>query len=68
MIRYVVKYEAVLSDGRPMYIAVGAGATDNKQFAHLYTTEALAEKKAKYYRDRSQWYVNVEVIPVEVVW
>ncbi len=36
--------------------------------AHLYTTLELAEKKAAQYRKGKQWWKNVEVIPVEVVW
>lgn len=68
MIRYAVKFEHATADTGPHYEAIGTGSTNDKQFAHLYTTLELAQKKARQYRAHNQWYKNVEVIDVEVIW
>ncbi len=67
MIRYAVKFEDVKT-GEARYEAIGLGTSPDRQYAHLYTTLELAEKKAAQYRKGKQWWKNVEVIPVEVIW
>ncbi len=44
MIRYGIQKE---TDGEITWIAIGTGATDDVQYAHLYTTEELALAKIK---------------------
>lgn len=66
MERYAVKITGV--GGTVRYESIGTGQDADPQKAHLYTTLALAEAKAKHYRSRPQWYQTVEIITVKVVW
>jgi hypothetical protein len=69
MLRYAVCYRTLDHKQRPsevMYEAIGIGSSRDPQNAHLYTSLALAEKKATQHR-KYPWYVDVEVIPVTVI-
>lgn len=67
MDRYAIKYVNA-SNGIVMYDAIGKGASADPQDAHLYTRYDLAEKKAQSYRKGPQWWKDVEIVTVRVVW
>ena len=66
--RFAVQFSGIRANEPVNYEAIGTGATGDKQFAHLYTTYALAEKKASYYKKNKQWYKDVKIVPVTVNW
>lgn len=63
--RYAVSFCPKDNHKTVLYTAIGIGSTPDPQFAHLYTTELLAQKEAK---SRAKWYVKVKIVPVEVKW
>lgn len=67
MVRYAVRYQSI-TDGSVWYVCVGKGATQEAQEAHLYTSLDLATKKAAHYIKHKQWYADVKIIPVQVLW
>ena len=66
-IRYVVRFTTTL-DNKTMYHSIGRGADEDPQHAHLFSTNKLAKKHYDYYRENPQWYKDVVIVPVEVVW
>lgn len=54
------------TDGMVNWVSQGAGSSNNVQMAYLYSKKGLAENKAKYFRERPEWFSNVSIIQFDV--
>lgn len=60
MIRYAIKVD-------DRWYALGTKFNSDIQFAHLFSTLALAQRKAEYYIHRiPRWYKDVQIVPFQM--
>lgn len=64
MKRWAVRFTS--NDGTVSWVSQGAGSSENVQMAYLYSKKGLAENKAKYFRERTEWFSNVSIVQFDV--